>query len=436
MAKSIPPDTSSNVWPEQRESETKVSLAEHSVEDLKSHLEEIKTNPAYKHFFLQNDFAKPYRDEITTRDKVIAVAILALVVTGIVVFSLFATNHLFSFPQDFVNLFQNASRAHICIGVAVTAVLFSGSLIVIHRAQTKPEELLKDEEGNVPTMGTMSNLEDKLEIVRLRLPEAWKNNYLDAYVDTSTLVDGTGKAYLYYIKDCTNHYVVSTVVALLGTPFYIIGAIVLNAIRMVVVPLYILTMCLIELCQPEPYFNTEYPAARKFSVLDAGIEFLQSIYGIIKAPFYGIAFFFAALYSLINPMEGRKLGSAIERNWNDGANLAEGYWSVDGEQPLWRRDGAWGPEGLRRKRFFLAGCWQPIGVVEYVDHAIQDAYWIPKAVDLYEKVERQKHEDFQTKSQRESNYLIEEYKAFEKELRKREPGKRPLPKESADIEIC
>ena len=72
----------------------------------------------------------------------------------------------------------------------------------------------------------------------------------------------------------------------------------------------------------EPLYKDE----RSFELLDIPKEFVKSIWRVIKAPFYALAYFFAGVYSLVNPMGGRKLAAAIELDWNEGVSLAEGYW--------------------------------------------------------------------------------------------------------------
>ncbi len=69
----------------------------------------------------------------------------------------------------------------------------------------------------------------------------------------------------------------------------------------------------------------------QFTVTDIFKQMGLSLLRAIQAPFYGIAMFFAALYAIIDPMNGIKLGSAIESDWNDRLPMRNsGVWMVAG----------------------------------------------------------------------------------------------------------
>src|ERR1700722_10752094 len=321
----------------------KGALRKRSVENLQRRLAEIDNDPDF-----QLEQTPPhYRDEFTCARVARAVTIIALVIIGIVAFSLFASQHLLTLPQDFMHAFQHATPTQLALGIGIPSVLILGALGIIYDARTKKETLQQldvtfkqDDNTKGPkrtiiqkapeieigtSRGVISNIEEHLVTVRLKSKDGGYVQLPYDYIDKSTLDEhGNGKAYLYWIKDLANHYTVSTTVAFFYTPLYLIGVIVYNLLRAVIVPFYVLVQC----CREAWTGEALYPEQRKFELLDAPKEFIKSIKNVIIAPFYALAYFFAGVYSLINPMGGRNLAAAIERDWDGGVSLAEGFWSV------------------------------------------------------------------------------------------------------------
>ncbi len=95
-------------------------------------------------------------------------------------------------------------------------------------------------------------------------------------------------------------------------PIYISAVIIYNSLRLLIMPFYILA----QIVRERNLENGLYPAERKFSFSDIPKQMALSIGRIIIAPFYGIAMLFASIYSWIDPLNGIKLGSAIEHDWN------------------------------------------------------------------------------------------------------------------------
>lgn len=395
-------------------------LGGRSVDELKTRLEAIKKDPKYKIYIDLRNTAPKYRKEFTTGQRIkgttVSLIVVAAVIVGLaaLVFKLVGSFNGMSLPDYFMNWVQQITLQQGMIALGVTVILVTGAAIIIHRACHKREDLLErrrlkvtveneavprycghiseltDLKGKIctiektqtvlekaPKRGAISNLEDHLETVLVKNEGHWDpGETADMYVDTSTLDEAkkNGKAYLYVHKDVGGHYMVSSIVAFFGTPIILIGMIVYNVIRAVIAPFYILFQWLRERITGE----TLYPQARQFKLLDAAKAFVQAIWAIVKAPFYAVAFILAGIYSLVNPMGGRKLGAAIERDWNEGLSLAEGFWSVGGGQKLFGN--LYNPDRRGAFGYFIAGCWQPTGVVEYKNGKIIDAYWLPKAV--------------------------------------------------------
>lgn len=211
----------------------------------------------------------------------------------------------------------------------------------------------------------------------------WKETErLTAYVDKTTLVNGEGKAYLYRIKSTGEHYNVSTTVSIFGSPFYMVGAVVRNLLRTLIVPLYAGIQYLREKCTGEQ----RYPDQRPFDGWDWLKEVGYSLLRVVQAPFYALAYAFAGFYSFFQPMEGRKLGAYIEEDWNGGVSFAEMTWTLPTKaqmQKLYQGvEGEWGPDDLGLKGYYsLAGCWQPIGIIEYSQGQVTKSYFLPTAIN-------------------------------------------------------
>lgn len=384
----------------------------------------------------------------------IPVSVLVLTILGSLVYGIIQAS---TGLQLDLHVFTSINS--VTIGTAVgIVVLFTGAFIVIHRARTKREELLGDQrwevdyikdgvvksevftqmgqipqknstadkgpvidilhvkklpqENKAPTRGSFFNMGSHLHTVYFTYKTSNGSKFNSGYLDTSTLdANGNGKCFIYNTKECGEHYFISTVVSILGTPFYLIGTIVYNVLRAAVIPFYILFQITKELISGKNPENE-----RKFHILDIPTQVALSIGRVIKAPFYALAYFLAALYSLVNPMGGRKLGSSIERDWNGGVTLNEGFWSVQGEQEHFDWEKRKNPDQLGGSSFYLAGCWQPIGIVEMENFEIKTAYWISKMVDPTSGAfyDVRKRSDLETLVK--SPFLKDEYIAIKKEL--------------------
>ena len=260
-------------------------------------------------------------------------------------FGLYASGHLWTLPQDFMNWIHQINPIDAAIGGGITTILIGGMSWVIHRARTKMDRLLQVERGDIEAIDR--HLEIVYERYKTKKPD--KTYYEAHYLDTSTIKgEGQEKAYLYRIKEPDEHYYVSTIVTFLGTPVYFVGTIVYNVLRTALIPFYILFQYGREKIFGTPIGKAMaagkgskrlYVHQRSFELLDIPKEMIKSIARALQAPFYALAFMAAGLYSLVNPMAGRKLGAAIERDWNDEVSLAEGYWSVGGSMELFSWEG-------------------------------------------------------------------------------------------------
>ncbi len=283
---------------------------------------------------------------------VIRAVVVAILIAGIAVGIMANANVLLNFPEHFMNFIHNINWTYVGIGVGGFVVLTAGAAFVIHRAVHKQDRVLETD------IGKFSGDE---QWVSAAYTVRDGGTVHIGYIDTSTLLNGSGKAFMYRYKDEPNHYQVCLAVTAF-TPLHMVGSIVYNVIRTVVIPFFILgNMC----------GNN----AHSYGLRDIPREMGNSIERIVKAPFYAVAVIYAALYGLIDPLNGRKLGALLEREWNEGLTLAEGWWSVGCGQTLWKFEGGscsegWDPNNLGKNGFLIAGCWQPIAVVHFGDQSI------------------------------------------------------------------
>jgi len=341
-----------------------------SPEELRDRalLEQINKSATVKRY---SRLPPDYQSEFSTTARVKGVVIFVFVAVAITAFALLCSNHLTTFPHDFINMFTHVNTTSLLIGLGTTTILVLGMAWVIHRARKKEDPYVQNQ------IFRSSNFNDHIEEVMFEYSKNGRNFYGQAYIDKSTLdAEGNGKAYLYAVKDVGGHYMVSTLVPLV-TPVYVVGTVVYHAIRMCIVPFYVLACLAIEACIGRPLIEGQ----RRFKAIDVIKEPGKSLLHIVKAPFYGLAYMAAGIYSLVNPMGGRILAAKIERDWNNGATRPEGFWSIGGPQGLWAGWGELGPDKLGEFKMFLAGCWQPLGVVEYQNGTIINGKSMSRVVE-------------------------------------------------------
>lgn len=259
-------------------------------------------------------------------------AVIGILIVGVVV-ALFAMRGDFSmFPQIAFNWLQNLNWTYLGIGFASFFVLSIGAGVVIRRLVHRQD--LGDFSGSAHWEPAYYVREDRPQ------------NYYAGYLDTST----PGEALFYGDKECLEHYVISSVVATLALP-HAVASMAYHIVRIVTIPFYILG------CMA---FQIEFEGDGRFTFSDIPKQLWFSIQQIVKAPFYGMAHIYAMLYSFLDPLNGRKLGALIEKEWNGDIERHEGFWSVRGPQGIWRFEGGGGPNGLGRNGFYVAGCHTPM----------------------------------------------------------------------------
>jgi hypothetical protein len=295
-------------------------------------------------------------------------SVIALLVIGMTVGLMALNGALTTFPQT-VFEFMNANWQIVAASAAAFVVLSIGSAAVIHKTLNNKDKITGHD------IGKLSGDQHWISAIYTR--DDYEDASFAGYIDLSTLnEEKSGTAFMYAHKDEQNHIGVSLVVTLF-TSLHMIGAIAYNAIRIAIIPFYILVCMAIEKAQGQALNSTDRP----FQLSDISNEIGKSSVRIIKAPFYAFAIMVAALYSFFDPLNGRKLGSYLEREWNEQVTRAEGFWSVRGPQSLWHFEGGGAPTHLGKNGFYLAGCWQPIAVIYYDKKKIVEAASLARAVD-------------------------------------------------------
>ncbi len=272
---------------------------------------------------------------------------------------LMALNHtLSSFPQNCAHFFQH-NWGYVVGGIVLLVPLTGGAMMVIRHVIHKQDYRITEQgigklTGDDHWVAAMYTTKD--------------NGGMPGYIDTSTVDgNGDGKAFFYAHKQEMDHYQVCLAV-IAFTPVHVVGAIAYNILRLFIMPLYIGGCIIRDLFRDPPKNDKE--AKLRFRATDIIHEGKRSLSQMASAIFYGWGIILAALYAFADPLNGRKLGAYLEWEWNQGVTRAEGYWSVGGPQDLFEFEGSGVRGRLGRTGFFIAGCWQPMGVVEIRNHKI------------------------------------------------------------------
>ncbi|MCC5831798.1 MAG: hypothetical protein JJU12_02000 [Chlamydiales bacterium] len=285
---------------------------------------------------------------------VIRAVVVAALIVGIAAGLMGLNGSLAAFPQNFASSIQNLNWNYVGIGAGVCGFLSIGAGVVIRRVKSLDNPL---------TNSGIGKLSGDSHWQEAYYKQGEDNGfYYPGYIDTSTLnEEGRGEALFYGKKTLFEHYYVSSIVGA-TTPLHATAAIAYHLVRLVAIPFYILGSMAREAFRDEPIYKDQ----RRFKLSDIPTQMEFSVKQIVKAPFYATAEFYAALYSFIDPLNGRKLGALIEKDWNNGIDRSDGFWSVNGPQSRdWRPEGGGGPEKLGQNGFYAAGCWTAMARVHF-----------------------------------------------------------------------
>lgn len=183
---------------------------------------------------------------------------------------------------------------------------------------------------------------------------------MECYTDLSTLdASGSGVALVYLYPKVVENRVPMFVFPLIGIPMFVLGRMIYNIIRSVVIPFYILLRMLIERC-----LHKEIRKEERFIFSDIFRETIRSLWNIIKAPFYGSAYYMALFYGLLNPLAGRIAISCLERDWNDDIIRSRSLWLII-PQRYFSFEGGGRRSGLAQHAFYSMGCFQPFALLSF-----------------------------------------------------------------------
>ncbi|AGW39821.1 hypothetical protein [Chlamydia pecorum] len=183
---------------------------------------------------------------------------------------------------------------------------------------------------------------------------------MECYTDLSTLdASGSGVALVYLYPKVVENRVPMFVFPLIGIPMFVLGRMIYNIIRSVVIPFYILLRMLIERC-----LHKEIRKEERFIFSDIFRETFRSLWNVIKAPFYGSAYYMALFYGLLNPLAGRIAISCLERDWNDDIIRSRSLWLIS-PQRYFSFEGGGRRSGLAQHAFYSMGCFQPFALLSF-----------------------------------------------------------------------
>lgn len=183
---------------------------------------------------------------------------------------------------------------------------------------------------------------------------------VECYTDLSTLdASGSGVALVYLYPKVVENRVPMFVFPLIGIPMFVLGRMIYNIIRSVVIPFYILLRMLIERC-----LHKEIRKEERFIFSDIFRETFRSLWNVIKAPFYGSAYYMALFYGLLNPLAGRIAISCLERDWNDDIIRSRSLWLIS-PQRYFSFEGGGRRSGLAQHAFYSMGCFQPFALLSF-----------------------------------------------------------------------
>lgn len=205
----------------------------------------------------------------------------------------------------------------------------------------------------------------------------------DAIVDSSTLDNGNGWAPVYENQGPIAHTMISLTALVSAVPYTAL-VIAYNLLRVVLIGPYIFARWAYQKMTDEVIVSDkEY----NFSLGQIPKEVAFSVWRVVQAPFYGIAFAFSAIYCLTaavglgDKRNARKLMAQIEIAWNYNQNEKASatiwrgraaMWPCETMGYGWEWEGGGRPAHLGVNVAIGVPCRQPIAWVQFANHEIID----------------------------------------------------------------
>lgn len=275
------------------------------------------------------------------------VGFFVTVLIGSSVQQIFHVQNLF---QSFVHLILSSNKIYLTIGVScgmlITASLVVGAACIIKRAVKKNDAGIKDSGQHATFLHVTISGKTYVDYITEEKDKKPEGKYL-LYVYANQTIDQESSSHYH-------HYSVASLSAFF-TPFYILTTITYHAFRTCIIPFWIMFRCALKHSVGTPLFKGN--GSHELKKIPG--EMLYSIQHIIKAPFYGLALAFSALYMLVKPLSGRTLFARIEREWNDDLPMSYGFWLA----PL--HLGSHHSAYDLKPRVFVFGCMQHQGIIEF-----------------------------------------------------------------------
>jgi hypothetical protein len=182
-----------------------------------------------------------------------------------------------------------------------------------------------------------------------------------AIIDSSRRVQIEGEAY-YPIcpqKEFIEHEIICGCVTVI-TPIKAVGAMAFHALNLVLNPIYRLAKA--------GYGKLTGTEGYQYTFRDFTHHVAHSLFGIVRAPFYSLAMQYASIYALIDPLNGRKLGSLVEQTWGDGKQLHESIWLPEClasylTSKFWK-DLYLKASSKEGTTLIIPGCWRPFAYIK------------------------------------------------------------------------
>lgn len=269
-------------------------------------------------------------------------------VIGVIVAFALYVNGIFTQP---IVPITHVDPLSLSLGLGIPGVLVLGVVLTLYRA-THSKDRLGVNHHHIPhdsewlPVQTRRIFKQYWGVDRARRDRIYKDHRW-AYVDQSTLVDGTGEAYAYLSKGCGEHNHIAVAVFIVQ-PFVIVASMVYHSLRAVIAPLVLLA---------KMAYDHASQGRSDITLKRIGKECGESLFQVLQAPFCGVTIMGLELLALISPLKGRYLVQLVEREaWNLGAHLPEGFWIPPGlwGQPLWKGG-----------NLFVPGCYQPVAIFKF-----------------------------------------------------------------------
>lgn len=161
------------------------------------------------------------------------------------------------------------------------------------------------------------------------------------------------------------------------TPVHAVAAIALNIIRLALAPLYFTVQAFVECAPSKAFHEWRHITGR-------------SLMNCLRAVFYGIACTLAGVYTILDPINGRKVYGAYERAWNRQIPV-EFAVHIFAPREYFKMKNPFKDDNA----YYLPGCFQPVWYVDrtgepsYAEHCQALSKQVSEALTSVAAIQRQ-----------------------------------------------